>query len=792
MPHQASTATLLKLLIFGAYFNFRASPILPPIMTSYDCSIPSVTKSYSILNAESCEHLKFRLKKSNQIHMAKNGRAFLIVLQKKQFIQMEMQSCYVQSKASMDYCGISAIHHLIDEVTWTTREINAKDCRILWEGGSIKMDDHHIKGKPNKEHLYTYNVGAGHTQDGNCGDLNTDQKYNDKVYDDAIGTIGYKIRLEKITVAFDLGATSMVMPYEAPCNIKRTSYCEVDNFIFLKPTNLHQNTFCLWAQTAMTRFDIHSTRDTRNDDHTIKPNDLLLAPHKLMAFYVQNNINQCDTTIFVTTYENLALARAGTGVPFQSIDKSEISPFLYTKTLVSFTLRRSAKLFNDLTYQVSMEVCKNKVSLIRQRLETLSLNEGKTVVVKDRPRIFGRVAGASIYFFKCAPIQIKFRQPRNCTDDLPVTVVSGPTKGAHMCTDPVTKILSTCVETPCNTILQPTFQADNDNWVQYGLRVTTINKLPPFPLDFDFHNVTWNHPKSMKDTGIYSDDDIANYQKSFFLDKQRMRVSVMLSDHSSVKQGRVYLSQGVFPDIDGIWETHFGWIGRIIDKGGLWTGRFIFVALIYQVINFLVNRIILFLGMRPKERKLSTLLCCFTPCFKSTLSNQNKTILLRRIRRRRRVQSMPNQNTDSESSYTDSDRHVKDDQFIKQSKTCLYPLPKLRSPFKKYVSRFHRTNTNMTPTTTQSTTPPKPLYTSTISNTAYPNDLQLPLLDRTNVSLDPTTIAPQEHSYHPDDSECPVYVFPYTTTITSESIPPPLNMTPTMTATRIPTLGQSL
>ena len=166
------------------------------------------------------------------------------------------------------------------------------------------------------------------------------------------------------------------------------------------------------------------------------------------------------------------------------LDKSELSPFLYTKALINYALKYTGKQFNELANRLSVEVCKNKVNLIKQRLETLSLNEGKTVVVADKPRIFGRVAGASIYFFKCTPVQIKFRQPKNCTDDLPVTIITGDKKGAEMCADPVTKILTDCVDIPCNKILTPTFKADTHHWVQYGLRVSTVNKLPPFSSRF--------------------------------------------------------------------------------------------------------------------------------------------------------------------------------------------------------------------------------------------------------------------------------------------------------------------
>ena len=159
-------------ILFSIFTNTIAttSTNLPPVMNSYDCSLPSVTKSYPILDSETCEDLKQRSNKNRKpLSAHRNGVVYMLVLQKKQFIQIKKKTCSISSKASLDYCGISAIHHLIDEVSWNSRLVNARECRILWEGGSIIIDGNHIKGLPYKEHTVIHTVGAGHVQDDNCG-----------------------------------------------------------------------------------------------------------------------------------------------------------------------------------------------------------------------------------------------------------------------------------------------------------------------------------------------------------------------------------------------------------------------------------------------------------------------------------------------------------------------------------------------------------------------------------------------------------------------------------------------
>ena len=206
----------------------------PVVLTAYDCSLPSVTKSYSVLEYSDCQAQQREQYYKGKYALRPHGNAFMLVLQKKQFIHLKMKSCHIYSTANLNYCGYSAIHYLISETIWVPRHISHFDCSKLWEGRSLTLDNFEIRGIPNREHHVQMKVGIGKTTSGTCGGNNYKkaQAYNGQIYKNAIGYIGYKIILENTYSAFDLTATMMLTPYEFPCNIKKHQYCYFLNMTF--------------------------------------------------------------------------------------------------------------------------------------------------------------------------------------------------------------------------------------------------------------------------------------------------------------------------------------------------------------------------------------------------------------------------------------------------------------------------------------------------------------------------------------------------------------------------------
>ena len=181
-----SKSTYLIFLI-GILRRFAETIQPPSAITAYDCSLPSVTKSYSIMDHSDCEQMKqYQSKINNDLHNI--GQIQMFVLQKRNFIFVKLRTCTLYSKASLDYCGYSAIHHLIDENRWMPRKLAYHECVTLWEKRPIAIDYNAIFPKPYGVQELDFQIGAGKVTDGTCGGDNYEGSvtYNKETYSNAI------------------------------------------------------------------------------------------------------------------------------------------------------------------------------------------------------------------------------------------------------------------------------------------------------------------------------------------------------------------------------------------------------------------------------------------------------------------------------------------------------------------------------------------------------------------------------------------------------------------------------
>lgn len=163
--------------------------------------------------------------------------------------------------------------------------------------------------------------------------------------------------------------------------------------------------------------------------------------------------------------------------------------------------------------------CENQISIIKQKIDLAYSAPEQFAFDLMGPGFTGQLAGNVIHIIKCQPVEIKINPyPKICTQDIPILYHNEPL----FMSSTSNIIIKHSQKLKCNKILPIKFKI-NGNWIKFtpALRLAKApRKLGPEPRE----NFKPTGIKDLENRGIYTQDDIKDYQNSINFPHERTAI----------------------------------------------------------------------------------------------------------------------------------------------------------------------------------------------------------------------------------------------------------------------------
>jgi hypothetical protein len=608
---------MIVFILIVAFFNQCDALI------AYDCSQTKTFTPISLSSTPIC----VRNKTNTPIQ-----KAHIQILQTKSYDSIEITSCLVIYDILITNCGSFFRNNLIVSKYNHVVQLSKENCNFIHNFNSYT--------DPQFPHLYVKIKNNEATFEGTVVGNNKDSKCEGGTFHAHRKSLGIlenvhvflqaTIKIYKIKGTVDIKDKSVSFPsgYSYPFRNQQTFDPVYGHSFWSNNLNnndcVTQNVFVVYEGTVDKIEENFEGNETRTiyllpDDNQENRNFLLekMSP-----------INICGENAFTTQSLSIFIVESSNNV-FKRKKDSNVNERNFATTLflsmklsqLSYSIGlQMTDLFREFQYQNCLsnyKIISNTLTMAISSPENFAYNHYK------RPGIISFIRSDVLYIAECTAVNVTYREEDTCTNELPVSYLNKP-----FYVKPRSRILVTTPEfTTCSTIIPNTFQIDG-NWMSKHGKTLLLTKSPieivPNP------HYSWSYqPMSAIDTGIYSEQEIASYQKII---EKNLNLRVLTNNFIndiSIPNGYGVTNAFSYEDFKTIQEKfHKSIYKRIKETAteiGSFTSFIIGIFIIIKTLQFIINIIlnILILGSKFGYSNWRILMCFFNHCVTLFVREEN-------------------------------------------------------------------------------------------------------------------------------------------------------------------------
>lgn len=500
---------MLKLLILLVTIASATAEDIEIKTTAFDCGIRRQNDldiaTYSLVDTKKCEVNK------NDVNIS---TFYGQVVQKNKIKYIKVLQCKIKLHRTVHGCSwLGYLVPVENGVQEYLLEITRDQCKKLHDTGYFVYNSNIIISdvKVNTSTTRTLYL-AGNAEDRSCNTGTFSDRFGS--YSKVLVEGTFVITLSSYTAKLDVENKNIMLTSGLMCEFDRMNCIDIMNgYTFwerLTDENCYKDKLELIYEGNITKITESYENDTTINYVIDNETYLIMLEDKGFIEVCYNKFirTQSAETYILENHENFLKSKHVT------VDYTKY--FSNKLTLVYKQLESEIK---DIYLKHTKYECENQMSIIKQKLNLAYTSPEQFVFDLMGHGFTGQLAGNLIHIIKCQPVEVKIDPyPKICTQDIPILYHNEPlfmSSTSHI-------IIKHSQKLNCNKILPVKFRI-NGNWIKFTptLRLAKApRKLGPEPRE----NYKPVEIRDLENRGLYSKQDIENYQKSINFPHERAAI----------------------------------------------------------------------------------------------------------------------------------------------------------------------------------------------------------------------------------------------------------------------------